>query len=136
MQKKDWIKQQCMLHPKADGKVLEFLAGVRFHGGEAGERAIRSLFAEGYCLHFARMMRETFGRGEVCLLYPGDHFVWVDGGVAYDIDGVHAGCESLIPEKGLGDMKKDFLHIPGEYCEKSEQEIAKELEKMAKKIDG
>lgn len=133
MSKKDWIKQQCILHPGTDEKVLEFLAGVRFHGGESGEKTIRSLFAEGYCLHFARMMRETFERGEVCLLYPGDHFVWVDGDVAYDIDGVHAGSESLIPEGRLGDIRKDFLHIPGEYCEKTEPEIVKELEKMAKK---
>ena len=76
--------------------------------------AIEVLFRQGYCWHFAHMLKTTFGCGEVCWAAPFGHFVYMYNGIPYDVEGVYQGeatyfiPESYIPEELL----LDFKHIP------------------------
>lgn len=73
---------------------------------------LRNKFRNGYCWHFAHLLKNTFQRGEVCLTYPYGHFVWVDlDKVPYDIEGIYAGeAEEFIPEKYLNKHLENFIH--------------------------
>lgn len=99
-------------------QVLQFITDFATHCCDTEEEyeIIRSTFRAGYCYHFAVMLKAIFKRGVVCWVAPFGHFVWVDNnGVPYDIEGVNYGDQLYnIPEWYLGDMIKDFTHIPGE----------------------
>ena len=126
--KSEWVGNQQKAFNDADPVVLQFIADVLFHSGEAGEEIIRRLFSAGYCYYFAHMLKSAFGRGMVCYAYYEGHFVWLDGSseskdVAYDISGVSYDWEHLIPEEKLGDGIKDFKHVKSEQSNMSEQDI-------------
>ena len=87
-----------------DNEVCGFIKNM-VHNEE-----IRKLFMDGYCYHFANILKTTFDRGEVCICFPFGHFVWVDtDGTPYDAESVHTGDQkAYIPEKFLGDCIYDF----------------------------
>lgn len=61
------------------------------------------------------MLKDTFGRGEVCWAAPMGHFVWKDvDGSTYDAEGFYEGeAIYFIPESYLDeDALSDFKHIP------------------------
>lgn len=124
-----WVKMNMELYPKADKQVMEFIAKVIFNQGESNVGVIQGLFTQGYCYYFANMMKLAFHRGIICYVYDIGHFVWVDNGVAYDVEGVYELVESeyLIPEDKIGDFIKDFMHVPGVYCMRGENEFTKIL---------
>lgn len=69
-------------------------------------KTINTLFSAGYCWHFAHLLKDSFGRGEVCWAVPFSHFVWKDEDDEYwDIDGiVHEEEYSFfIPEPYISD---------------------------------
>lgn len=107
--------------PGADKDVLGFIAGLMSHfaADDAELELMISTFRAGYCWHFAHLLKDTFGRGEVCWAAPFGHFVWVDdSGVPYDAEGINFGEQLYnIPESYMGDTLDDFRHIPGkDYC--------------------
>ena len=73
------------------------------------------VFRNGYCWHFAHMLKDTFGCGEVCWAAPFGHFVWLYNSDVYDIEGEYRGEASyFIPESYIpNELFADFKHIPG-----------------------
>lgn len=102
-------------YPTADTQVLQFIYNFLMHSGEENSEAIRNQFRNGYCYYYAHMLQRAFNRGTVCIAAPLGHFVWMDENqVPYDVGGVNeSDCDEYIPESFLGDMIRDFLHVPG-----------------------
>lgn len=76
-------------------------------------RELEKLFANGFCYHFAIMLKGLFNRGEIVWAAPFGHIMWKDiDGVPYDIYGAYGSeYEYLIPIEYLGDDIKDFTHL-------------------------
>lgn len=54
---------ECLnCNPKADKRILQFIAEFRLAGGlaKADEEAIRMTFRAGYCYYFAIMLKTVF----------------------------------------------------------------------------
>lgn len=113
--------------PGADSQVLYFISDLMTCAActEDEYEVVRSTFRAGYCWHFAHMLKNTFGRGEVCWAAPFAHFVWVDeNGIPYDAEGVNDGEQAYnIPEEYVDDMLDDFRHIPGRDCNAPKERI-------------
>ena len=93
MEKKEWLLNQYRNEPQADEEVLRFIANFVFHeNGKTGKgmEAVKNLFSEDYCWHFAHMLKIVFGRGQIYCTGNGHHFVWRDtktaGIILYDIN--------------------------------------------------
>ena len=86
---------------------------------------LRKQFMNGYCYFFAKSLQSAFRRGDVCVCAPFGHFVWKDiDGFIWDAEGISsAEFEYTIPEKFMGDMVKDFLHVDGVAFHATEEEI-------------
>lgn len=133
----DFIASWQKFYPKASSEVLGFIGRfVYAQGSEAPEASeiIQNQFMNGYCYHFAVMMKHIFGRGTVCIAAPIGHIVWIDGdwfsGVPYDVCGVNeSDCEVYIPVEELGDGLEDFMHIPGKEAFCDDKQISEILEK-------
>jgi hypothetical protein len=130
--KEEWIQALVKVEPRTDREVLKFIAGIRYHAGEKCEDAYHSLFMSGYCYYFALMLKDAFGRGELCYLWDEGHIVWKDeNGIAYDYDGGFVTKENLlVPIRYFGDGMYDFRHIPGKSCNASREFIDKCYEKF------
>ena len=114
--------------------VVKFIANFRFFAVRDVEyvqsaETIRSLFENGYCYYFAKILEEAFPGGTICLCYPYGHIVYVYKEVAYDIGGVSdAEAEyyvpiDAVPEAGI----IVFKHLPGPPI------VLTELEKVSVK---
>lgn len=106
---------------RKDNDVLRFIthfleAQGKGENYEYEQEIIRRQFRAGYSLYFAHMLQYAFGRGTVCWAAPYAHFVWVDDdGIPYDIEGKYMDeYRYLIPESYLGDVIRDFKHMPGD----------------------
>lgn len=73
---------------------------------------IEKQFADGYCYHFAIILKNIFNRGEIVWAAPYGHIMWKDiDGVPYDIYGKFGSeYDYLIPISFLGEDLKDFTH--------------------------
>lgn len=113
--RQDYIDAWKVYYPTADEQVLGFIYDFLMHSGEENSEAIRNQFRNGYCYYYAHMLQRAFNRGTVCIAAPLGHFVWMDENqVPYDVEGVNeSDCDEYIPESFLGDMIRDFLHVPG-----------------------
>lgn len=99
------------MYPRKDSQVIDFIE-------EFANRLGVEPFMNGYCWHFAHILKSTFNRGKVCW-NTFSHFVWLDDtGIAYDIEGIYEGDNPYyVPEEFLGEALLDFKHIPDEaYC--------------------
>lgn len=131
-----WFKRIKLHHPKADETVLHFIFdflnlqtpiySITNPTTTDPADILYNQFANGYCYYFAHMLKIAFQRGEICWAAPLGHIVWMDtNNVAYDISGCNdSECQYYIPTSMLGDMIKDFTHVPGDEYNASEQEIA------------
>ena len=92
-------------------EVEEFIEN--FVSKSKSPREIEKQFANGFCYHFALMLKGLFNRGEIVWAAPFGHIMWKDiDGVPYDIYGAYGSeYEYLIPIKYLGDDIKDFTHL-------------------------
>lgn len=125
--KGDWVRDNVNFC--GDLRIIEFIGGILFHGA-AGISAVdsietvRSLFENGYCYYFAKMLEEAFPGGTICVCYPYGHVVYVLDGVAYDIVGVSsAEYEMYIPISEFGPYKTDFMHVPNIDAVITEQQL-------------
>lgn len=100
---------------EGSAEVLTFIDNFMTKAAtEEEQECLRRTFRAGYCYYFAHMLKEAFGRGEVCWAAPFGHMVWVDDGIPYDVEGAYYGeAEFFIPEKYLGDAVLAFKHVPG-----------------------
>lgn len=80
-----YMKNSLRYKTESEIRVESFIN--RFVGDD---HCLYDKFNNGYCFHFANMLKTTFDRGGLCLTYPYSHFVWMDDdGLAYDINGVY-----------------------------------------------
>lgn len=123
-----------------DKAIIEFIANFRFFSVRDVEyiqssETIGSMFENGYCYYFAKILEDAFPGGNICLCYPYGHIVYVYEEVAYDIGGVSdAEAEYYVPLSVLGRVTQIFKHVPGpavtmteleketikHYCEETE----------------
>ena len=102
-----------------DKAIIKFIANFRFFAVRDVEyvqssETIRSLFENGYCYYFAKILEDAFPGGTICLCYPYGHIVYVYKEVAYDIGGVSdAENEYYVPINVLGRGIHIFKHVPG-----------------------
>lgn len=104
---------------QGDLEVLKFLQNFQFNlfsdqlpVGTISDTLIRQ-FTQGYCWHFAHLLKRTFQRGDVQLCLPGwQHFVWTDeDGTSYDIHGVFDAIELGISDAFLEEHYTGYLEI-------------------------
>lgn len=71
-----------------------------------------SIFRQGYCYHYAQMIKANFERGEICWAAPFGHIVWKDdNGLIYDSEGLYLGeADYIIPIKYIEKHLEDFRH--------------------------
>lgn len=99
--------------------IVEFIANFRFFFVRDVEytqssETIRSLFENGYCYYFAKILEDAFPGGTICLCYPYGHIVYVHEEVAYDIGGVSdAENEYYVPINVVEKVTQMFKHVPG-----------------------
>lgn len=68
--------------------AIQFIADMLWHSGNEGTEPIYNLFGNGYCYHFAVILRDIFG-GQVVWHKNVSHILWYDGVKwCYDIGGV------------------------------------------------
>lgn len=102
-----------------DKSIVEFIANFRFFAVRDVEyvqssETIRSLYENGYCYYFAKILEEAFPGGTICLCYPYGHIVYIYQEVAYDIGGVSdAENEYYVPISVVGKVTQIFKHVPG-----------------------
>lgn len=130
----DFIYDNEEICAEADKEVLEFIARFLYQEGEENAETIRHLFRAGYCYYFALMLKEAFGRGQLCIAAPIGHIVWVDGdwktGIPYDIEGVNTSdCEMYIPIEELGSGLDSFMHVPSKTGFNTQQDIQHIMDK-------
>lgn len=128
-------------HPNADPAVLGFITDMMSHAARTEDEyeVLRSTFRNGYCYYFAHMLKQAFGRGEVCWAAPFGHMVWVDAdGTAYDVEGLYTDGEEayLVPESCLGDSVKDFMRVPGMKISDTTPERIVEIIRKYEKDNG
>ena len=134
MTEKEWVQKCYSEEPEADAEVIRFIGKFIFYKGIKNRHIIQELFRNGYCLYFAHMLKEAFGRGEVLYVYDDGHFIWKDdNNVKYDVLGVNHTHKMLIPEAQIGDGLMEYKHIPGRNPVLSESEIVKRMEDYIEK---
>ena len=97
-----------------ENEVLDFITNFLYHQSkDIAVEVLLKQFKQGYCYHFASILRDTFHRGVVCWAAPTGHIVWKDiDGNYYDIEGKYNGSALyFIPVWYLGEYVREFLHI-------------------------
>ena len=125
---KEFVQQNSKRHPKADSRILTFIAEFLTATGTdlRNMDTIRQLFRAGSCYYFAQILKDAFPGGEASWAAPFGHIIYVYQGIPYDIDGVYKGdVMEYIPVKYLGKAIDDFRHIPDVAYNATEQELAK-----------
>ncbi len=133
MSKNTWIED-----PKTDVDrfINDFMGGALATPGT--QEILRKKFRAGYCWHFAHILKDTFGRGEICWTAPFGHMVFLDSdNTAYDIEGRYEKddheCFYLIPESYLGSFINEFTHVRGSIVPTStKQDLTRIVKKYCK----
>ena len=141
MEKKEWLLNQYRNEPQADEEVLRFIANFVFHeNGKTGKgmEAVKNLFSEDYCWHFAHMLKIVFGRGQIYCTGNEHHFVWRDtktaGIILYDINGIYHTHKILVPEEELEENLQEIKKPEGDNGTEAETNIMQRVLKQAAKI--
>lgn len=120
-EKESFINDALSIFPAADKNVLTFIADFVFH---SNSKSTINLFSQGYCYHFATILKSIYKKGEVCWVAPYSHLIWLYNDVPYDINGVYNGeSTKFIPIEFLGHAIEDFKHNPEIYHITSKDDI-------------
>lgn len=102
-------------------QIEEFIYDFLNHQGYVENAEIlRRQFRNGYCWHFANILKDTFHRGQLYWTAPLGHIVWGDPvtGKYYDIEGEYVEDKHdvfyMIPTNYLGVGIRSFMHIPND----------------------
>lgn len=112
----EYIEKALQRVPSAKREVLEFIFQFREHGfrDTTVDDTSYDKFMCGYCYYFAAMLKDAFGRGDICLAAPYGHICWKDvNDVPYDFCGITDEYDYLIPISYLGNDIESFKHVPG-----------------------
>lgn len=85
---------------KPDKTVIQFITdAITSVDRKNSDDVLYDFFHAGYCYYFALMLKEAFGRGQICWCAPYGHICWQDeNGVGYDIGGIcDSECDFYIP---------------------------------------
>lgn len=119
-------------------KIIEFIGNFYKSNDKSHEECevIRKQFRNGYCYHFAVILRDLFPGGEMCIAAPFGHIVYVYENIPYDVEGVYDGeATDFIPISFLGDRITNFKHIPGEYVKETVDDVANTIKAYRKIIN-
>lgn len=119
-------------------KIIEFIGNFYKSNDKSHEECevIRKQFRNGYCYHFAVILKDLFPGGEICVAAPFGHIVYVYENIPYDVEGVYDGeATDLIPISFLGDRIKNFKHIPGEHVEETLNDVVNTIKSYRKSIN-
>lgn len=121
-------------YPNADDTVLAFIEDFTTLQGifdDTKASTVQTLFSNGYCYHFALILKNIFERGEICWCAPYGHICWVDDNkVPYDIYGIcDSECDYYIPVSYISKGLDDFKHIKGKIYNASQEYIDNAIEK-------
>lgn len=116
--KSDWLLHQKITYPNASNHVLDFIQEFLFNlysdelPIDTGKTVLQQQFTNGYCWHFANILKSTFQRGTINIILPdANHSVWTDDdGLSYDISGVVDNTSILVPTDFLEDSFPEFLN--------------------------
>lgn len=135
----EWINEMRELDNNST-EVLEFINGFIKHATNNGidENMFREVFRNGYCYHFASILKETFGRGQLYITAPIGHVVWRDDDDRYyDIEGEYIpkehDMEVFIPAI-CGSMAEDFKHISSDTGGSTKEQINEAMKDWANKF--
>ena len=139
----EFVKGQLNAFPKANETVLHFIADFNYHSVtfyddlEQHCESIRVQYRAGYCYFFAMILKDAFGRGEICWAAPYSHIVWVDDdGIPYDIEGVNESeCDYYIPISYLGEAIVGFKHVRGLEYIVTEEFINETIERYKRDLE-
>ena len=121
--KHEFIDLTKSIYANADNQILKFISEFVYHDDP---ESTLNLFSNGYCYHFAQILKTTFDAGEICWVAPYSHIVWIYEDIPYDIHGVYSGeSTKFIPISFLGHAIEDFRHNPKIYHITSKSEIDK-----------
>lgn len=111
---------------KPDKTVIQFITeAITSVDRKNSDDVLYDFFHAGYCYYFSLMLKEAFGRGQICWCAPYGHICWQDeNGVGYDIGGIcDSECDFYIPVSYIKEGLLDFLHIPGKVFNASQEYI-------------
>ena len=135
----EFVNDTNKINYKADQKILWFIANFLYlqsdncNPHDKITNAIHNQFSNGYCLHFAIILKTLFKTGEICWAAPYGHMVYVQDNIAYDIDGIsRSDCEYYIPISYIKKGIKDFTRVPGQFFDASEEYIQDAIERYKK----
>ena len=97
------------MNKEVEGFINHF---VNYHEGI--QNSLEKQFANGFCYHFALMLKNLFNRGEIVWAAPYGHIMWKDEDeTPYDIYGANGSeYDYLIPIEYLGKYIDNFTHLP------------------------
>ena len=122
---------------KRDKTVIQFITdAITSVDRKNSNDVLYDFFHAGYCYYFALMLKEAFGRGQICWCAPYGHICWQDeNGVGYDIGGIcDSECDFYIPVTYIKEGLLDFLHIPGKVFNASQEYIDNAIEMFKKDL--
>lgn len=122
-----------------NNEVINFINGFIEKAEQLGINCDKfcQVFSSGYCLYFANMLKFAFDRGDVYILAPIGHVVWMDDdGKMYDIWGErdHGDEEALVPISDSDSHVQDFKHINNVGPGITKEELQKLIKKYGDEI--
>lgn len=125
-------------------EILEFIENFRCGLGQFTKKEsgiIQQLFENGFCYYFAKILKDAFPGGELCIPWPIGHFVYKYNDKYWDISGeyipkqhdyvymIPLNCEYFIDDCFIRHIEKTFMH---NGYSKNEHVFCKNLTQKAK----
>lgn len=113
LKKEEWIKYQVEeLHGSEE--VIKFIASI-----VSVSDSLQEFFSDRYQYAFANILKDAFGRGEICWRRNEMKIVWKDiTNTCYSADGVYTTYESdndIVSADHLGQLIRFFTHDAREF---------------------
>lgn len=93
--------------------ILSFIYDILHHQKSLdSSEVIYTLFSNGYCYYFAKILEDAFPGGDVVWCAPYGHIAYQYNGIVYDIHYIYDGeSEIFIPISFMGSSINDFRRI-------------------------
>lgn len=104
MRKNDFIRK----HSSGNDEVVRFIANFLYSSHDIDiSPQLTDIFTNGYCYYFAKMLQDTFNRGNLVVDKQKQHVAWQDvDGTVYDITGITSGAFTQCDDKYCAMYKK------------------------------
>ena len=85
-------------------EILEFIENFKYGLGQFTKKEsgiVQQLFENGFCYYFAKILKDAFPGGELCIPWPIGHFVYKYNDKYWDISGEYIpkqhDCVAMVP---------------------------------------